>query len=80
VSDSSDAAGVARSARDDFCDRLLDVAVHSARAEVLLHGVTTQSTVAVVDDGYPVLWGIAWRARSASWIARNRQLLRRALR
>jgi hypothetical protein len=51
--------------------------VHSARAEALLHNVTAQSTAAVATDGYPVLWGIAWRARSASWIARNRQLLRR---
>jgi hypothetical protein len=29
--------------------------------------------------GYPVLWGISWRARSASWIARHRGLLRRAI-
>jgi Ser/Thr protein kinase RdoA (MazF antagonist) len=75
-----DGYGLGRAAREDFCDRLLDAAVHSARAEVLLHGVTAHSTIAVADDGYPVLWGIAWRARSASWIARNRQLLRRALR
>jgi Phosphotransferase enzyme family len=74
-----DGYGLGRAAREDFRDRLLDVAVHSARAEVLLHGVTAQSTVAVAENGYPVLWGIAWRARSASWIARNRQLLRRAL-
>jgi hypothetical protein len=77
---SSTVMGLGRAAREDFCDRLLDAAVHGARAEVLLHGVTAQSTVAVADDGYPVLWGIAWRARSASWMARNRQLLRRALR
>jgi hypothetical protein len=74
-----DGYGLARADREDLCDRLLDVAVHSARAEVLLHGVTADSTTAVADDGYPILWGIAWRARSASWIARNRQLLHRAL-
>ena len=70
---------IARRDREDFCDRLLEVAVHSARAEVLSHGVTAESTAAVADDGYPILWGIAWRARSASWIARNRRLLRRTL-
>jgi hypothetical protein len=74
-----DGYGIARPDREDFCDRLLDAAVHSARAEVLLHGVTADSTTAVADDGYPILWGIAWRARSASWIARNRRLLHRAL-
>jgi Ser/Thr protein kinase RdoA (MazF antagonist) len=74
-----DGYGLARPARDDFVDRLLDVAVHSARAEVVQGGVTMESTAAVAADGYPVLWAIAWRARSASWIARHRGLLRRAL-
>jgi hypothetical protein len=75
-----DGYGLDRAEREDFCDRLLDVAVHSARAEVLLHGVTAQSAAAVAEDGYPIVWAIAWRARSASWIARNRRLLRRTLR
>jgi Phosphotransferase enzyme family len=74
-----DGYGLARADRENFYERLLDVAVHSARAEVLLHGVTAESTTAVAADGYPILWGIAWRARSASWIARNRKLLKRAL-
>jgi membrane-bound ClpP family serine protease len=74
-----DGYGLVHAHRANFYDRLLDVAVHSARAEVLLHGVTAESTTAVAADGYPILWGIAWRARSASWIARNRQLLQRAL-
>ncbi|MEV4639704.1 aminoglycoside phosphotransferase family protein [Actinoplanes sp. NPDC049548] len=52
-----DGYGLSRAARSDFTDRLLDVAVHSARAEVLLHGVTACSTAAVAGDGYPVLWG-----------------------
>jgi thiamine kinase-like enzyme len=74
-----DGYGIARPDREDFYDRLLDAAVHSARAEVLLHGVTADRTAAVADDGYPTLWGIAWQARSASWIARNRRLLHRTL-
>ncbi len=74
-----DGYGLGRADRADFADRLVDVAVHSARAEVVQHGVTMESTEAVAADGYPVLWGIAWRARSASWIARHRGLLRRAL-
>jgi hypothetical protein len=74
-----DGYGLARAQRADFADRLVEVAVHSARAEAVLAGVTPQSTAAVAEDGYPVLWGIAWRARSASWIARHRALLRRVI-
>lgn len=72
-----DGYGLARAERERFADRLLDVAVHSARAEA--HGVDPNSVAAVTPDGYPLLWAIAWRARSASWIARNRRMLRRAL-
>jgi hypothetical protein len=65
--------------RADLVERLADVAAHAARHEAVNHAVTPDSTAAVDDDGYPILWGIAWRARSASWIARHRPLLRRAL-
>lgn len=65
--------------RAELVDRLADVAIHGARWEAVIAGVTMESTKAIGDDGYPLLWGITWRARSASWIARNRQLLRRAL-
>jgi hypothetical protein len=74
-----DGYGLRRADRADFVDRLVDVAVHSARAEALSYDVTMESSTAVAPDGYPVLWAIAWRARSASWIARHRGLLRRAL-
>jgi hypothetical protein len=60
-------------------DRLSDVAVHNARHEAVSGGVTIESTAAVADNGYPVLWAVTWRARSASWIARNRTVIRRAV-
>jgi Ser/Thr protein kinase RdoA (MazF antagonist) len=75
----ADAYGLARDRREELLERLTDVAAHSARAEAVQAGVTPDSTDAVTADGYPVLWGVAWRARSASWIARHRGLLRRAL-
>jgi Ser/Thr protein kinase RdoA (MazF antagonist) len=65
--------------RDEFCDRLIAVAAHSARAEAVTYAVTPDSADAVTADGYPILWAITWRARSASWIARHRRLLQRAL-
>lgn len=71
-----DGYGLPRAEREQFHDRLLDVAVHSARAEA--RGVDANSVTAVTPDGYPLLWAITWRARSASWIARNRGVLKRA--
>ena len=76
----ADGYGLPAADRDDLVDRLADVAIHSARSEAVGHRVTMDSRDAVTADGYPVLWGVAWRARSASWIARHRGLLRRAMR
>ncbi|GAA3921003.1 phosphotransferase [Actinoplanes auranticolor] len=74
-----DGYGLPRAARDELVDRLSDVAAHGARHEAVAGGVTIDSTAAVAQNGYPVLWGIAWRARSASWIARHRTMIRRAV-
>lgn len=74
-----DGYGLPQDQRGDLVDRLVDVAAHSARHEVAEHAVTPSTDEAVAADGYPVLWAIAWRARSASWIARHRPQLRRAI-
>jgi hypothetical protein len=74
-----DGYGLPRASRNELVDRLSDVAIHGARHEAVAEGVTIDSTTAVAENGYPVLWGIAWRARSASWIARHRTLIRRAV-
>jgi hypothetical protein len=75
-----DGYGLAAGRRADLVDRIQDVAIHAARAEAVAYAVTPESTAAVSDDGVPVLWAVAWRARSASWIARHRAQLRRAIR
>ncbi|WIM92672.1 phosphotransferase [Actinoplanes oblitus] len=75
----ADGYGLPRAARDELVDRLADVAIHSARHEAVDAAVRIDSTAAVGADGYPILWGITWRARSASWIARHRTLLRRVM-
>jgi hypothetical protein len=74
-----DGYGLPHADRAELVDRLSDVAIHGARYEAVGQGVTIDSTAAVSDSGYPVLWAITWRARSASWIARHRTLLRRAI-
>lgn len=67
-----------RSRRTELVDRMVAVAVHAARHEVV-DGVVTEDTTEAVDaDGYPVTWAIAWRVRSASWMLRNRDLLVRS--
>jgi len=60
-------------------DRLADAAIHIARHEAVAERVTIDSTAAIADNGYPILWGITWRARSASWIALNRKMIRRTM-
>jgi Ser/Thr protein kinase RdoA (MazF antagonist) len=70
-----DGYGLPAARRAEVVDRMIEVAVHAARAEAVLAGVTPDSTDAVATDGYPVLWAITWRARSASWMLRHRALL-----
>lgn len=65
--------GLAASRRREVVDRMIELAVHSARAEAVMARVTPEEAVAA--DGYPVLWAITWRARSASWMMRHRTLL-----
>jgi len=74
-----DGYGLARADRPGLVDRMIEVAVRSAGVEAARAVVTPESTAAVADDGYPVLWGIAWRARSASWLVRHRSLLQSAV-
>src|SRR5699024_1497028 len=69
-----DGYGLPARDRPGLIDRMIEVAVHAARAEAVLARVTPDSQDAVAADGYPVLWAIAWRARSASWMMRNRAL------
>ena len=65
--------------RAGFVDKMVEFAVHSARQDAEDYGVGPDTTTAVGDYGYPVLWGITWRVRSASWMLRNRDLLNRVL-
>ena len=74
-----DAYGLPTAERVGFVDRMIEFAVHSARAEAVRYGVTPDTATAVDPSGYPVLWAITWRARSASWMLRHRQILERAL-
>jgi hypothetical protein len=60
-----DGYGLPAARRDALVDRLADVAIHSARYETMAEPVDS--------------WAVTWRTRSASWIARHRELLRKAV-
>lgn len=70
-----DGYGLPSRSREAVVDRMIELAVHGARAEAVQAGVSPDSTEAVDAHGYPVLWAITWRARSASWMMRHRALL-----
>jgi len=74
-----DGYGLPRRDRDDFVDKMITFAVHDARAEAISAGVTPEAVSATTPTGYPYVWAITWRARSASWMLTNRTLLQRAI-
>lgn len=65
--------------RRAFVGQLAEFAIHEARQESIDAGITEDSTDAVDAAGYPVMWAVTWRARSASWILRHRAVLEAAL-
>lgn len=64
--------------RVGFVDKLIEFALRSARDEAIIHEVRPD-TVSPAGDGFPILWGITWRARAAAWMLDHRRLLDAAL-
>lgn len=64
-----------RAQRARLVNRMIDVALAGVRADAIEHEIAPDSTDAVSPSGYPVLWSVTWRARSAGWMFRNRRLL-----
>lgn len=70
-----DGYDLAASRRAELVDRMIELAVHGARLEAVLANVKPESQEAIDANGYPVLWAITWRRRSATWMMRDRALL-----
>lgn len=70
-----EAYGLPRARREALVDRMIEVALTSAREEAVEYNVRPDTAGAVTESGYPLLWSITWRARSAAWMLRNRRLL-----
>jgi hypothetical protein len=65
--------GLDASERALLVDTMIAYAVHDAADQAIQVPVTPDTTDATA------LWGLAWRARAAAWMLRNRPLLERAL-
>jgi hypothetical protein len=69
-----DAYGLSAGERRGFLDRIVEYVVSDTANEADEAGVTPETTA------HPVaLWAMAWRARAAAWIVRNRRPLSNAL-
>jgi hypothetical protein len=64
---------VPRAQRDDLVDEMIEFTIRDCAWEARRARIGPDST----DPG--PLWSLAWRARSADWMLRNRSLLRRAV-
>jgi Ser/Thr protein kinase RdoA (MazF antagonist) len=74
-----DGYGLERAERTDFVDRMIEYAVRSARDEAQVRQVTP-TTTSPAADGWPTLWAVVWRARSAAWMLDHRSTLEQAIR
>jgi len=68
-----DTYGLAKSQRSQFFDRMIEFIAHDTAYQVDEASVTPKS------KDTEALWGLAWRARSAAWMLRNRTELERAI-
>jgi hypothetical protein len=65
---------LARGERIGFVDKMIEVAIRSARDEAVEYDVSPR-TSSPAADGFPLLWSVTWRARAAAWMLDHRSLL-----
>lgn len=73
-----DAYGLAAEQRRRLVDLIIGYAIHDT-AETADEFDVTPDMVDPTPDGFPLIWGLTWRARAAAWVYRNRDTLERAL-
>lgn len=66
----ADGYGLPRAARAALVDTMIRLALHDTANEAIEAAITPDTTVAGVAP-----WAMAWRARSAAWMDRNRAVL-----
>lgn len=70
----ADGYGLSSKERVVLLDRMIEVAVLSAASDAFEAGITPET----VDEPWMV-WGVAWRTRSAAWMIQNMEALERAM-
>jgi hypothetical protein len=73
-----DAYGLSAKQRRGFVDRIIEYVGYDTEEQADAFGVTPEFTDPT-PDGFPLVWGMAWRARAAVWLYRNRATLQNAL-
>lgn len=66
--------GLARVDRAGFVDRMIEFAIRAARDEAVSSDIDPD-TVSPSPNGFPLLWAVTWRARSAAWMLDHRAML-----
>ena len=69
-----DGYGLARADRVGFVDRMIEFAIRAARDEAVSSQVGPE-TPSPSPNGFPLLWAVTWRARSAAWMLDHRAVL-----
>ncbi|MBV7338474.1 phosphotransferase [Chloroflexi bacterium TSY] len=72
-----DGYGLSAQERQGFVDKMIDVAICATANEADEAQILPDTKLDQVDD--QVLWGFAWRARSAAWMIHHRATLQNAL-
>jgi hypothetical protein len=73
-----DGYGLANADRVGFVDRMIRLAVWSAREEAIEFNVGPD-TVSPSSSGFPILWAVTWRTRSAAWMLDRRPMLQKII-
>ena len=73
-----DAYGLSTKQRRGFVERIIEFVVHDTAEQANQFGVTPDFTDGT-PGGFPLVWGLAWRARAAVWLYENRETLQNAL-
>lgn len=68
----ADGYGLPRAARNSLVDTMIRLALHDTANEAIEAAITPNTTEAGIAP-----WAMAWRARSAAWMDRNRAVLGR---
>jgi hypothetical protein len=68
----ADGYGLDRELRHGFVDRMIELAIRSAREEAIEYHVTPE-TASPAPEGFPILWAVTWRSRSAAWMIDHRE-------